>query len=542
MKLLVIGLDGATFQVIDPLVARGELPGLARLMAGGTRVTLESTLPPLSPTAWASFITGKNPGKHGVFDFLRRRPGSYEFLPVNGASIRARTLWSRLSEGGVRVGVVNVPMTYPPPPVNGFIISGMDSPRLDQSYTYPAELAEEIHHQFGGYRVGVKTRGARNLSPEEFTPQYAQSLYEMVAERGRVARYLLEKYRPDFFMVTFIAPDRIQHAAGQALTMFSQGNLDSPLAQLIIETYRRVDVEIQRLLGAIDETWTVLLISDHGATSYQRVFGLNFWLAAQRFLRLARPLAVGALRNNLRRLQGKALAFFTGNQHRPVRASPFSQSISWKHTQAYSLGAFGSIFINLRGREPEGTVDPGSEYEAVVGRLAEMLLAARDPQTGRSMVKAVHRGQDIYQGPLASEAPDLLLETEEDYYIRSSLDESEWHLMYPAGRYGRRQLAHTGKHTRDGILIAHGPLFQPGQIQGARIQDLAPTILYLFGLPIPADMDGEVLSSLFPPEALAQNPPQRIEVGEELEQPQEIYGPQEREEIEERLKGLGYLG
>lgn len=132
-KVMVIGLDGATFRVIDPLVARGELPGLARLMAGGTRGTLESTLPPLSPTAWASFITGKNPGKHGIFDFLRRRPGSYEFLPVNGASIRARTLWSRLSEGGVRVGVVNVPMTYPPPPVNGFIISGMDSPRLDQS-------------------------------------------------------------------------------------------------------------------------------------------------------------------------------------------------------------------------------------------------------------------------------------------------------------------------------------------------------------------------------------------------------------------------
>jgi len=490
-------------------------------------------------------MTGMNPGKHGIFDFIARDPTSYEFRPVNGAYLGARTLWSRLSEAGKRVGVINVPMTYPPEPVNGFLISGMDSPRLDRAYSFPSSLSREIDEVCGGYVVDCSTQGPKGLSREQMTSLYTQRLLQLTRERGSIARYLWQKYDPDLFMVVFGAADRIQHTAGEAIESLEEGE-SSGLSRYIAEVYRCVDSEIARFLDRIDESWTVMIVSDHGAARYRRVFNLSYWLAENRFLHLSKGRTLGTLTHWMQRAKHKLLyALRLETRHGKRRTSPLLHIIDWERTKAYAFGAFGSIFLNLRGREPCGSVGPDKEYEDLCAEISERLLEARDPLTGTRLVQSVHRAQDIYSGEYLSRAPDLLVTPSKGYFVRNSLDHYEWALTYPSGSYGRRSIMHTGMHSPEGVFIAWGPVTNKrAEIQNAQIIDIAPTILYLLGEPIPREMDGRLLEEAIHPEYLAHNP---VLFGDtEEEKPkgpsQKAYSESEEREIEERLRGLGYLG
>lgn len=544
-KIMIIGIDGATFRIIDPLVRRGELPALERLIEQGTRGILRSTLHPLSPPAWASFMTGMNPGKHGIFDFIQRDPTSYEFRPVNGSYLGGRTLWSLLSEAGKRVGIINVPMTYPPEQVNGFLISGMDSPRVDKAYSFPATLAGEIDEACGGYLVDCSTQGPKGLSREEMTDLYTQRLLQVTRNRGSVARYLWRKHSLDFFMVVFGEADRIQHAVGEGIESFGEGE-SSWLCDRITEVYQQIDWEIGQLLDQIDETCTVMIVSDHGAASYKRVLNLTHWLIENGFLYLSGSRAQGTLMHWAERAKHKLLHSL-GMEPRQARrrTSPLLRVIDWEKTKAYAFGAFGSIFINLRGREPCGPVTPGAEYEDLCREISESLLEARDPASGAPLVEAVHLGQHVYTGDYVLHAPDLLVVPAGDYFVRNTLDHYQRSAAYPAGKYGDRSIWHTGKHTPDGVFIAWGPQINRGtEIQDARIVDVAPTILYLLGQPILWEMDGRVLEGAIDPGHLAHSPVclADAETREIAGPSQKLYSEAEEREIEERLRGLGYLG
>jgi predicted AlkP superfamily phosphohydrolase/phosphomutase len=549
-KVLVIGLDGVTFDLVDPWVRMGKLPNLARLMEEGVSGNLRSTTPPLSPPAWASFMTGKNPGKHGIFDFVKRSSGGNTFQAANGSCLQARPFWSILSGGGRRVGVVNIPMTYPPIEVNGFLISGMDSPKIDQAYTFPESLSSEIQHKFGEYVVDCKTSGRGSTSVAQFTEQYVQNLHHMIENRGAVASYLLAKYRPDFFMVTFIATDRIQHAFGKLLDQDHLAGEASGAAREdnpVLGVYERVDQQVGRLLGLLDDKWTVIIMSDHGASRYTKVFNLSYWLFLEGLLNISPQKRLGSLLSNYHRVRAGVLSRLKGvppERRNIVSESWFFRSIDWPRTKAYSFGAFGGTFVNLRGREPNGIVEPGDEYEALCERVRGALLSVKDPETGEKVINAVYHSKEIYRGDCVAEAPDLLVETEEPYFIRNSLRHYETQLVYDAGKYGRRQLEHTGKHHPNGILIAAGPQVRKGtRVDGARIVDLAPTILYLQGIPVPTDMDGQVLTSLFKPEWLATKPVQYSEASRDIttDHHGDGYGDGEEEEVLERLRGLGYI-
>lgn len=527
-KVAVIGLDSATFEVIEPLIQAGALPNLERLMARGCWGRLSSTLHPLSPTAWASFMTGMNPGKHGIFDFIGQGWDGC-FRTINGAAVGAETLWAKLSRTGRRVGVVNVPLTYPPQPVNGFLIAGMDAPRLDRAFTYPPNLADELHARFGQYRVGVGARGLPWISVERFTAQYVERLCDMVRQRGEVVRYLLERQPLDFLMVVFIAPDRAQHALGHLL---AQGI--SP-QDGIGQVYRACDEAMGRILEALGEGWIVLVMSDHGAQPYRYVFEPNTWLAAQGWLRMRLQPRWARLEEALDPLLRRLIT-------RPSRLAQFLGRIVWEETRAFALGAFGSIFVNRRDRFPKGIVAPGAEYERVCEQIATGLLALRDPGTGAPIVRAVHRSRDVYHGPYAMLAPDLLLETTEDYFVRSNLDQRKGHLVYPAGRYGGRSLAHTGKHSPQGILIAAGePFAVGGERDGARIIDLAPTILHLSGLPVPSQMDGQPLLGWLKPVYRQAHPVTWVDGGGIETRSGTDYTFQEASRIEAHLRDLGYM-
>ncbi|HEM60885.1 MAG TPA: hypothetical protein ENO24_01200 [Chloroflexi bacterium] len=544
-KMMIIGIDGATFRVVDPLVNRGQLPALGRLIEQGTRGILQSTLHPLSPPAWASFMTGMNPGKHGIFDFIQRDPASYQFRPVNGSYLGARTLWSLLSEVGKRVGIVNVPMTYPPEQVNGFLISGMDSPGLDKAYSFPPTLAAEIDKACGGYLVDCSTHGPKGLSREEMTDLYTQRLLQVTRNRGSVARYLWRKHSPDLFMVVFGEADRIQHAAGEGIESLMEGE-SSWFADRITEVYQEIDREIGQLLDQIDETCTVMIVSDHGAASYKRVLNLTYWLVENGFLHLSSRRAQGTLIHWAERAQHKLLHSL-GIEPRQAkrRTSALLRTIDWEKTRAYAFGAFGSIFVNLQSREPTGPVRPGAEYQDLCQEISEGLLQARDPDSGAPLVEAVYPGQQVYVGDYVSQAPDLLVVPAREYFVRNTLDHYQQSLAYPAGKYGGRSIWHTGKHTPDGVFAARGPQINRGtEIQNARILDVAPTILYLLGQPIVREMDGRVLEEAIDPGYLARHPVSLADAdtGEMQGPSQELYSEDEEREIEERLRGLGYLG
>lgn len=537
-KIAVIGWDAATFDVIDPLLQAGALPNLERLMDEGAWGNLTSTLHPISPAAWASFMTGMNPGKHGVFDFVG--PGEDgRFRVVSGGALRAETLWARLSRAGRRVGVINVPMTYPPEPVNGFLISGMDAPRQNRAFTHPPDLAGELHDRFGGYRVGVRARAVALTAVGRFTPRYVSSLCDLTRLRGEVACDLLERRSLDFLTVVFIAPDRVQHALGHL--MADRISPDDGIGQV----YRACDRALGCILGKLGSDWIVLVMSDHGACAYRRVFELSTWLAMRGWLRLRPARRFNALAEYLAPVQRRfARLLDKSARPKPDKARSLDR-IVWEETKAFAVGAFGSIYINTRDRFPRGIVEPDGEYQAICQQIAEELLSVRDPQTGDAIVRAVHRARNVYQGPYVHLAPDLLVETTNDYFVRSNLDQQEDRITYAAGRYRGRSLAHTGRHTPDGILIAAGAPFLKESIQtGAHIMDVAPTVLYLCGLPVPTDMDGKPLVDWMDPGYCQTHPvtwaaPQPAGG---LERDESSYNEEEAAAVEAHLRDLGYIG
>ncbi|RLC82086.1 MAG: hypothetical protein DRI81_00790 [Chloroflexi bacterium] len=536
-KIAVIGWDAATFDVVTPLLQAGALPNLQRLMEQGTWGQLTSTLHPLSPIAWASFMTGMNPGKHGVFDFVEVNENGH-FGIASGRTVRAETLWARLSKFGRRVVVINVPMTYPPEPVNGFLISGMDAPRQDRAFTYPPNLAEELYERFGSYRVGVPARAVILTAVERFTSRYVKQLCDLTHLHSMVTCDLLKRHSPDFLAVVFIAVDRVQHALGHL--MIDGVSPDDGIGQV----YKACDNALGCILERLDDDWIVLVMSDHGACAYQRVFELSTWLTMQGWLRLRPKHRFTALTEHLAPVQRRLARLFNKPTERQPDKERFLEQIVWEETKAFAIGAFGSIYINTRDRFPGGTVEPGEEHERICNQIIEELLSVCDPQTGETIVRAVHRASEVYQGAYTRLAPDLLVETTNDYFVRNNLDQYESRLTYAAGRYRGRSLAHTGRHTSEGILVAAGgPFSQEGNRTGAHIMDIAPTVLHLSGLPVPTDMDGRLLSDWLDL-AYCQSHPIRWAAPRsagEVEQSEFPYSQEEAATVEARLWDLGYM-
>lgn len=543
-RVLCIGLDGATLDVVEPLVEIGYLPNLQALMAAGAWGRLDSTRPPLSPPAWASFATGVNPGRHGVFDFVTRAEDG-TFRVANANSLREPAFWARLSAAGRRVGVINVPLTYPPMPLKGFVISGMDAPRKGVPTTYPPDLAREIVARFGTYWVERHTASLLPISAHRFVNRYVADTLAMMRRRGEVARWLLDSFRPEVLVVVFIGVDRLQHLDGRALeAITSRRDLDQAAlaANPVAAAYRAADQEIGRLLEAVDSTWHIIVMSDHGFRPYQRVFNLNRWLMEQGFLALDlrrwSPTRGGPLQGLWTRLRGRMRG--TGI---PGPLERFFAAVDWSRTTAYSFGAFGSIYLNLRGREPHGVVATAAEGEAVLAAIAEKLQAWRDPETGSAVVARVQYGSEVYTGSMTACGPDLILETAPGYFIRNSLEAWSPQLVEPAGQYAGRQLPHTAMHDPQGLLIMAGPAARRAASQPAQAQiiDLAPTLLYLAGEPVPTSLEGKVLLNWLDEDYVAHHPVRYTDEGGARIGLAQDYTPEEERIVAAHLERLGYL-
>jgi predicted AlkP superfamily phosphohydrolase/phosphomutase len=498
-RVLVIGLDGVPWDLVRRWTAEGVMPVLASLIERGAGGPLASTVPPTSAPAWSSFLTGMNPGKTGVWDFLGRADGSYRFPPVDARG-RSGT-----------VVIFNVPMTWPVEPVDGVMVSGWMTPPGADGWVHPPEVAAELA-ALGEYRI---TPAA--TFREKDRASFLAASHELLRMRTRAALHLMETRSWDLFVTVFFDTDRILHQLWHDLDPdhpWRQGDRSDRSGDLR-DYFRALDASLGRLVAAAGEDTLVMVMSDHGMGPAHCFIVLNNWLLDQGFLvlrrgpltRLKKALFGGGLTLRNAHLLIDRLGLSAAAEYRAgyfadriLRGLFLSfDDVDWSRTRAYSSGRMlGSVYLNVRGREPAGIVEPGDDYERTRAAIIRALEECRDPVGGERLTGRIARGEDLWSGPLTGRGPDIVAwpARETDVFFGLS-DFGAGPLVSPVYRY-------SGMHRPDGFLVAAGPGVRPGGVaREASIVDLAPTILAAMGIPVPADMDGSPLAGLIETTATA---------------------------------------
>ncbi len=553
-RVILFGIDGGDLELVEPWARSGELPTLGRLLREGSHGRLRSTIHPLTPQAWSSLLTGVNPGKHGVFDFGRRRPGSYRLMLTDGRARRAPALWDHLAAHGLSCGVINVPLTFPLEPVQGYLISGMHAPSLEQA-VHPPELLAEVRRVAPRYRLDV-------MSPwYADTESFLRDLHEMTEERARLAVHLFRTRPTDVFMLVMVAVDRVCHALWGQLAHPWRHNRDGRLgwrySREVLRAYQAVDAALGELLAAADEGTRVVVCSDHGFGSLERDVSLNQALLEAGLLSFSpewvRPrlpvvgVAPGAAGRTLAEAGAALLGELARRALPPLRRRADEalrrgqvppelrrwEYVDWSRSVAYSHGLFGNVYLNLRGREPEGCVAP-EDYERTRARVAEALAALTDPDDGASIVDRIYRREELYSGPCLDDAPDLIVVMRSYAYMtRGGRELAQTRVVE------RPAVQHTGNHRPDGMIVLWGPgIRQAHRLRSAAIVDVLPTVLALLGRSPPEGLDGRVLD-----EALERREHLALLARRLVEPATGGTGlaPDEELLVRRRLKNLGYL-
>src|SRR5438552_18736254 len=496
------------------------MPNLAKLMKAGVSGPLQSIMPPITPPAWTSFMTGKNPGKHGIYNFIKSEEGSYAMKYANATSRRAPTVWKLLNDAGYTVGTMNVPFTYPPEKLNGFQISGMDTPSESSPFIHPPELRDELIKNLGAIQHDVRFLGA--MSTDERRNQVLAEMEELDRQWSKAALYLLEHHPQDVMMFVFMSIDTVQHHFWHHMDKehFLHEPARAPkFGDAVRKVYERLDAATGQIIDRLPPETAVFVVSDHGGgPTVDRTLYLNRYLAQPGFLHYkgntVSPLrklgqkmlraSFSALRGTLTSRQKTKLAeLFPKLREKSELAYSSFTDIDWTRTKAYCsevLASPPSIRINLKGVKPQGIVEP-AEYESLITSIIEKLADLKDPRTGKPVINRVYRRHEVFQGPFADEGADLIL----DWWSENSLFSTEpsfpEHTNEPAliirEHLPQERTEWGGTHRLYGIVIAGGPAFKSGaEIANARLIDIAPTLRHLLDVPVPEAMDRKVLTSL----------------------------------------------
>jgi predicted AlkP superfamily phosphohydrolase/phosphomutase len=548
-RTLVIGLDGATFDLIDPLVRAGHLPTLAKLMGEGVHGPLRAWPNMNSAAAWSSIVTGYNPGQHGIHYFGYPPQRYTTWGPTTGADRKKATFWQLLGAAGQRVGIVNVPISYPADRVNGFMLAGMDTPGVRSSgFAHPPDLYDELRGQGISY---VIDDSALPAGPSRHSAQdLPQSVLRMVKARASTVLYLMNTRPWDALMAVFVAPDRVQHWFWPHDLSCVENQDWGPIKLL----YQQIDSFLGDALQLVDENTTVLLISDHGFGAVR--------LAHHHLNALFAQLGLLRYRHGLKALKGGLLwKLLVLGRHvvprrlrRPLRrafpqvrrgalSERIYQGIDWSQTQVFAATPGLTIIVSLEGRWPGATVSPG-EYDSVRERARDILLDLTDPTTGSRIIQAVDRSEELFHGPHMDQSPDLVLQWNDEagsgglcYREDDELVIVETALDRESGKTWK------GTHYSEGIFVARGPHIKRGAtIASATLYDIAPTILYMQDHPVLPDMDGEVLTDIFTADYLSQHPVRQGDAATaDMQLSKASLDEQEAREIETRLTELGYI-
>jgi len=414
------------------------------------------TVPPVpaqTPVAWVTFATGKNPGKHGIFSFALRQRGTYERKIIDPEMVSSKTLWRLLSEAGKRVGVVNVPMCNGED-VKGFVIPGFLS--RNEGVPFPSELRRKIERRFGITRL-VGDLEIEILERVESDPDlFFESVNQITDEMAKVCLYLLQEEKWHFFMAVFMGLDRIQHFFWKYINPSNPTNQENKYSNFAKEFYTKIDKITESVLKSVDEDTLVMLISDHGFCSIHKEIMVNNFLQEQGFL------------------------------------TTKSEKIDVEKSKAISYG-YGDIWLNVKGREPKGMISPGKDYETTRNQIIECLKKITiDDQ---KPIKDIRKREELWWGPYLKEAPDLNIIFNTGYQAaRRPEITSKNKLKRYVNDNPRWSGGHDGTHDPEdvpGIIGILGPGIPAGKEIRVHLWDVAPTILGLMNVQIPADMDGK---------------------------------------------------
>ena len=490
---ILIGLDGATFTILDQLVEEGVMPCLQDFLSTGVRADLRTIVPPLTPPAWTSLMTGRSPGNHGIFDFLRfQTEGGHRQLRVADANdVSAETIWTTVGEHGLRATVLNFPMTFPARSIVGNVVPGWVPWRHLRLACYPSSLYERLTALPGfnpkqlAMDMALEEKALEGCHREEDYEDWIKLHIQREQQWFEVLKFLMREEPAPLTAVLFDGVDKLQHFCWR----FIDRNLlsehpsawESRVRELCLDYYREVDRMIGELVaGAGDET-SVFLASDHGFGATDEVFFLNAWLERNGYLAWVDS-------GDIRQKHAEILGLGTMARR--------YYDVDWTKTTAYCpTPSSNGIFITTRDENGHGVAP--EDYESFRRNLIASLLEFRDEQTGQPVVERIWTREEAFDGRHMTSAPDLTLRLRDCGLV--SILPSDVLLK------ARDEIA--GTHRPVGVFAARGPGIRQGaSVEEMSILDVAPTLLHALGLPIPEEMEGRIREELYESSHLASNP------------------------------------
>lgn len=536
-RVLIIGLDGATWTNLLPRARSGEMPTLQKLLNQGAWGVLNSTIPALTPPAWATLVTGVNPGKHGIYHFRHTPAGDYYQRRLNTSrDVHAQAIWLRAGQHGKKVGVINVPLSYPVYPVNGFITSDAFAPDISELTAHPPELAAEFQN--------VAPDIENYPTAQRGTARYREQMLDFIDENERVliqhadaAVRLMQSQPWEFFMVVWLILDRLQHYAWKFCEADANSKLtgdEKEIAARCTVAFKKIDAQLARLIEAAGANCSVILASDHGFGPISRkFFHTNRWLVSRGHLHLL------PVWNWHRAIVGNFPRAWRTRWKLPLD-SKFGL-VNWRETRVWAdcleARAVG-LRINRAGKYPQGIV-ADSDYETLrerlIGELNELKLAS-----GEKVFFKVYRGEELYHGAHANAAPDLVAVMTQPFdgppSFRRDLRSKE--IATP-----NRHVLRDGGHEPEGIFLLSGKQIQrTGELAPQPIESIAPTALRLIGVPIADDIDGKIIAAALEEHLReATSLKEKSQAAMPVDSAQPEYSDRDSGLVEERLRKLGYL-
>lgn len=523
-KVLIIGLDGGTWKILKPMMDSGTMPNLKRLAENGALGILQSTVPPVTAPAWASFQTGVNPGKHGIYDFQTFDRETNELRLVNADSLNYPTIWELAAKSKKKVITVNVPLTYPPKEIENWIqVGGLLSPKVSQDFVYPKALFAKI--QKSGYRIGMKSLNNKfNMTLDEFIDEEI-SIEE---RRSNLAKELLQETDWDLCMVHNQSMDEIQHVYYPYLDPRCPEHERTDFDK-IARFYEKTDSFIGDLLRTVGPSATVIVVSDHGFKIVGKKININNWLWKKGILkfdkrrRLTKDIIQFMMRldvlNFRQKIGSKIVKKFGETKFASASNKYF---IDWENTKACMLNGntYGNLFLNCTEKEREG----------LLPKIREDLSKLIDNENGAKVVKNIFEANEIFEGPSVNNLPDLFIEPEEAYTFAMSILSSR--KIFP--KHVKNDF--WGSHDRNGIFVVNGPNVRKILAGTKSIFDIAPTVLSVLGIRVPKWIDGQAMQNLFVERLNVQFSDEGMDHHSKSRKRSE-----DEKAIRERLRGLGYI-
>ncbi|MGH7045324.1 MAG: alkaline phosphatase family protein [Stellaceae bacterium] len=528
-RALLIGLDGATFTILDRLIEQGIMPFLQNLLGAGTRAELISVVPPLTPPAWTSLTTGRRPGNHGIFDFMRlesRADGRY--LQVSDSrAVSCETIWSIATRHGLRATVLNFPLTYPAPPISGYVVPGWVPWRHLRLACHPADLYDRIR-QLPGFdarelAMDMSLEGRALEGPLQ-ADDY-EHLINLHIRRERqwltVLRHLMKEQPCELTAILFDGVDKLQHFCWRfldpALYPASPSPMEAKIRNLCLEYFREIDRFLEEIVTRSGSEATVVIASDHGFGATTEIFYVNAWLHQQGYLHWIDAAQPERNHRETLGLETMARRFY---------------AVDWDRTVAYCpTPSSNGIYFSL----PKQAGAVTAQYQELRRTLIASLLGFTDPATGRPVVTRVWTREEAFAGTHMGAAPDLTLRLRDGGFVS----------ILPSDVVLKPRSEPAGTHRPQGIFVAMGPGIRRGaSVPALSILDIAPTLLYALGLPVPADFEGRVPQHIFERSYIEANPVVRAAPTRVLDDTERAVGTMDTEletEVIKQLKALGYL-